>query len=186
MKIPKLPFYGVVFTCLALFLSCVDDTDFDQAENILATPVLESSLIFSNLSSSNFINDDTQLEVTELIDTTRLEYINSDFFVDQLLKTNLTFRFTNGLDRGFNVSFEFVTDDNELRYQAQVEVPPGQPDNLVLVESNFLIEEPELSTFEEATKLIYRITLPPTTSPIDIDTPGILKLESKATFYFEL
>ncbi|MCD2260493.1 hypothetical protein [Psychroserpens luteolus] len=172
---------GVLFSS-----SCVNDVDFDQAENILPTPVFEASLIFSNLEATNFIDENTQQEVLVLTDTTRLEYINSDFFVDQLVKTNLTFQFTNSLDRNFNVDFIFVNDNDEQRYLAQVEVLPGLPDTPIFVESNFLIEEPELSTFEEATKLIYRITLPPNTNPIDISVLGQLKLESKATFYFEL
>lgn len=166
--------------------SCVKDVDFDQAENILPTPAFEASLIYSNLEAPSFIDEITQQEVVILTDTTRLEYINSDFFVDQLLKTNLTFQLTNGLDRNFSIEFEFVNDENEQRYLAQIEVPSGQPNNPVFVESNFLIEEPELSIFEEATKLIYRITLPPNANPIDATTLGSLKLESKATFYFEL
>nr|WP_321237251.1 hypothetical protein [uncultured Psychroserpens sp.] len=186
MKVSKFLICSVAFFCFLLLTSCVSDTDFDQAEDILPTPVFESSLIFSNLTATNFIDSNTQQEVIVLVDTTRLEYINSDFFVDQLLKTNLTFSFTNSLNRSFNVDFEFVTDDNEQRYLAQVEVPPGQPDNPILVVSNFLIEEPELTSFEEATKLIYKITLLPSTSPIAPSTLGVLKLESKATFYFEL
>ena len=169
-----------------LFNSCVKDVDFDQAENILPTPVFESSLIYSNLEASNFINQTTQQEVIVLTDTTRLEYINSDFFVDQLSKTELTFQFTNSLDRIFNVDFVFVNDDDEQRYLAQIQVAPGQTNNPIVVEANFLIEEPDLSIFEEATKLIYRITLPPNTNPINSSDLGLLKLESKATFYFEL
>lgn len=185
MKVSHVLIFVAFIYCFAQFTSCIGDTDFDQAEDILPTPIFESSLIFSNLTASNFI-DETQQEVLVLVDTTRLEYINSDFFIDQLIKTNLTFEFTNSIDRNFSIDFEFVTDDDEQRYLAQVDVPPGQPDNPILVSSNFLIEEPELGTFEEATKLIYKITLPASTSSIDISTPGILKLESKATFYFEL
>ncbi|MCK8480047.1 hypothetical protein [Psychroserpens algicola] len=186
MKTLNFVIYCLLFFCVMLVTSCVSDTDFEQAEDILPTPTFESSLIFSNLTASNFVDSETQQEVVVLTDTTRLEYINSDFFVDQLLKTNLTFQFTNSLDRNFNIDFEFVNDANELQYLAQVQVPSGQIDNPVFVEANFLIEEPELSTFEDATTLIYKITLPPTTAPIEAETQGILKLESRATFYFEL
>ena len=186
MKNLNLVSYIVLLLSVTLFNACVKDVDFDQTEDILPTPVFESSLIFSNLEAPSFLDDVSQQEVVVLTDTTRLEYINSDFFVDQLAKTNLTFKFTNSLDRDFNIAFEFVTDADELRYLAEIDVPAGEPSNPILVESSFLIEEPELSTFEEATKLIYKITLPPSTNPISPTTLGSLKLESKATFYFEL
>ena len=186
MKKNKYLDLAVIFVCLSLFTSCVSDVDFDQTEDILPTPILESSLIFSTLEAPNFINGLTQQERIVLTDTTRLEYIDSDFFVDQLAKTNLTFQFANSLDRNFNIDFVFVNDNDEQRYIAQIEVLAGQPNSPTLIESNFLVEEPELSLFEESTKLIYRITLPSTTNPIETSDLGILKLESKATFYFEL
>ena len=68
---------------------------------------------------------------------------------------------------------------------AQVEVLAGSPDSPTFIESNFLIEEPDLSLFVESTRLIYEITLPPTNTPIAPSTLGVLKLESKSTFYFE-
>ncbi|MEM5565319.1 hypothetical protein WNY78_09395 [Psychroserpens sp. AS72] len=169
-----------------LLHSCVSDVDFEQAENIVPTPTLESSLIFSSLEAPNFIDDTTQQERLVVTDTTRLEYINSDFFVDQLAKTNLTFQFTNSLNRDFSIDFVFVNDSNEQRYSAHVDVQAGQPNIPIQVTSNFLIEEPDLSIYEEATTLIYRITLPPTSNPIEASNLGVLKLESKATFYFEL
>jgi hypothetical protein len=171
-------YLSFIFISIGLLTSCVSDVDFDQTENILPTPVFEANLIFSNIEASRFIDDAT--------DTTRLEYLNSDFFVDQIAKTELLFRFTNSINRDFNIDFIFVNDNNEPRYVAQVDVLAGQPDSPSSIISNFLIEEPELSLFEESTKLIYKITLPPTTSPIDTSQLGFLKLESKSTFYFEL
>ncbi|MDG5492488.1 hypothetical protein [Psychroserpens sp. SPM9] len=186
MKRFKKVVFGLICLMLIFLNSCVSDVDFDQTENILPTPVFESSLMYSNLEAPNFIDEATQQEVIILTDTTRLEYINSDFFVDQLIKTNLNFQFANSLDRHFSIDFEFVNDADELRYLAEIEVPPGQPNAPSVVVSNFLIEEPELSVFEEATKLIFKITLPPSTNPIDTNTLGRLELDSKVTFYFEL
>lgn len=186
MKRKKIPYLSFIFISLGVFISCLSDVDFDQAEHILPTPTFESSLVFSSLEASNFIDDVTLQELIVLTDTTRLDYINSDFFVDQLVKTNLTFQFTNSLNRDFNIDFIFVNDNDEQRYIAQVEVLAGEPETPTFLESNFLIEEPDLSLYEEATKLIYRITLPPTNNPLDVSNLGMLKLESKATFYFEL
>ncbi len=185
MKILKFPYLHLLFLCFFITTSCVSEVDFDQAENISPTPVLEASLIVSNLEASNFIDDTNQQELLSISDVVRLNFINSDFFVDQLVKANLTFQFTNSLNRDFNVDFIFVTDANEQRYLAQVEVLAGSPDSPTFIESNFLIEEPDLSLFVESTRLIYEITLPPTNTPIAPSTLGVLKLESKSTFYFE-
>ena len=44
----------------------------------------------------------------------------------------------------------------------------------------------QITTFKEATKLVYKISLPPSASPIGPNSQGQLDLQSKATLYFEL
>ncbi|MCB0446211.1 MAG: hypothetical protein KDD03_01610 [Gelidibacter sp.] len=186
--------YNQNFTLKTLFVlfilvtvtSCVKDVDFDQTENIVPSPILESNLIYSTLVAPNFIDDSTQQEVITLTDTTRVEVISSDFFVDQLSKANLTFRFINSIDRQFVVDFEFLNDNDELKYNIQMPVPSGTVNSPILSETTVTIEEPELTSFKEATKLVYKITLPPTTTPLTSNTAGQLELQSKATLYFEL
>jgi len=178
--------FSVLILIMAVMTSCVRDVDFSQSENIVPTPTLEADLIYSSLRASQFIDADTQMEATTIIDTVRLEYINSEFFIDQLLKTNLTFQFTNSLERAFLVDFEYLNNQDELRYFLQIEIPQGSPSNPVTVETNVLIEEPNLSIFEEAIKLVYKITLPPASNPLESTDQGELKLQSKSTFYFEI
>lgn len=85
--------FSVLILIMAVMTSCVRDVDFSQSENIVPTPTLEADLIYSSLRASQFIDADTQMEATTIIDTVRLEYINSEFFIDQLLKTsNVSFR----------------------------------------------------------------------------------------------
>ena len=62
----------------------------------------------------------------------------------------------------------------------------GVVTNPILSETTVLIDEPEITTFKEATKLVYKISLPPSASPIGPNSQGQLDLQSKATLYFEL
>lgn len=177
---------SLIALVLASLTSCVSDVDFNQAEVIMPSPTLESNLIYSTLIAPNFIDQQTQLEAVMVSDTTRLEVLSSDFFVDQLAKANLSFKFTNSIQRDFLVDFEFLNDTNELRYHVQVLVHSGVVTNPILSETTVLIDEPEITTFKEATKLVYKISLPPSTSPIGPNSQGQLDLQSKATLYFEL
>lgn len=168
------------------YISCIDNTDFGQADDITPSPVLESSLIYATLTAPDFIDATTQQERTMISDTTRIEIISDDFFVDHMIRTDLTYLLTNSLERDFQIDFEFLNDENEIRYQIEINVAAGNQSDPVTNEVNVLIEEPEISTFKEATKVVYKIILPITNSPLTSSSEGEIELQSKATFYLEI
>ncbi len=166
--------------------SCVKDSEVSSSETRLASPMLESNLIISTLDVSNFINEEERREVMILTDTLNFERIEPDFLAGQLVKTQLNFKLINSLDRAFKVDFEFLNEANDIKHSLQVPVSSGSIDTPITVEANVIIKEPELTTFKEATKLVYKITLPSSDTALTADTQGKISLISKATHFFQM
>lgn len=177
----------VILTGLLLSLtSCVKDSEVSASESKFVSPILESDLIISTLDASNFIIEEQRSEVIMLTDTMNLERMEPDFLSGQLTKTQLNFKFINSLDRAFKVDFEFLDEVNVLKHSFQIPVSSGSMETPMTVEANVIIKEPELTTFKEATKLVYKITLPSSKTPLTSRVQGKISLLSKATHFFEL
>lgn len=177
----------VLFIGLLMSLtSCVTDSDFSSTDNKLPTQKIDSNLIVTTLEASNFVETDERKEVVVLTDTMLLEGMSSEFYLGQLIKTQLSFKFINTLDRDFKVDFEFLNDEDVLVHNVQVPVSAGSMDAPIEVEATVTIKEPELIAFKEASKLVYKITLPASKKQLNFDTKGKMSLQSKATFFFDI
>ncbi len=180
------PIFVILIGLLLSFTSCVKDSEVSSSQSRLASPMLESDLIISTLDASNFIIEEQRSEVMMLTDTMNLERMEPDFMAGQLIKAQLNFKFINSLDRTFKVDFEFLDDLNVLKHSFQIPVSSGSLETPTAVEANVIIKEPELMTFKEATKLVYKITLPSSKTSLTTDTQGKISLLSKATHFFEM
>jgi hypothetical protein len=176
----------IFLSILLITLSCTKDVDFDQAEAIAPTPTLESNLVFFNFNNENLLDEDTQQEFLMLADTTRLEVISDNFFVDNLVRTDITLEFTNSFQRPFELDILFLNDANELKYSIESTIESGTIANPTVMTSTTVIDIDEIDTFKEATKLVVKTVLPPTATPITPTSEGNIKFRSKATFYLDL
>jgi len=175
----------LLISFLLIALSCTKDVDFDQADDISFEPIAESNLVFFDFTNEELVDETTQQEFLTLLDTTRIEVISQSFFVDKMVRTDITIEFTNSFQRDFNMDILFLDDNEDLKYAIETYVPEGTLANPIVAASTSVIEVPEIDTFKEATKIVVRIELPPTSTPITPTTEGSIKLRSKATFYFD-
>lgn len=177
---------GMMLGLLMVFTSCVKDNEISQTNTSEPTSVITSNLIVGSLEASSFIDESTQLEKTIRIDTTQLDLISSDFFKEELTKSNLTFHFKNSLERDFKIDFEFLNDLDELKFKLQIPVSSGTTEKPMTVETSVVIESPELTSFKEATKLVCKIILLPSDKPLVPQSEGSLNLQSDATYFFDI
>ena len=175
----------LLISLILVTISCANDVDFDQADDISFEPIAESNLVFFDFTNEDLLDEDTQEELLILVDTTRIEVISQNFFVDKMIRTDITIEFTNTFQRDFNVDILFLNDADETRYSIESYIPVGTIDNPTITSSTSVIEVPEIDVFKEATKLVVKTVLPPTNTPITPTTEGNIKLRSKATFYFD-
>ena len=126
VKITKLFF---ILTSMLLCVSCFDGTDFEQANDVVVTPEIELDLIYFNLDASNFYDNATNTEVLVVEDTTDLDFLGGSDINDILKGADFFFKFTNSISRGFNVTFDFLSQDNVSKYIMQTNVASGSENN---------------------------------------------------------
>ena len=186
MKQLRLPLVGLLFGFSLCLNSCVKDVDVNQPESSAPLPILDSELISSTLEATDFMEDGKSENLQPLTDTLNLAPIRSDFFIDEIEKINLSFKFINSLNANFKVDFEFLNDDNDLKYTVQVPISSGSIEKPISVETIVTIKEPELKIFKEATKLVYRISGLQNSKPFTPETKGTIELQSKASFLLDM
>lgn len=177
---PWLPF-AVIF-CLGTFLSCIKDTDFEQAEEIALTPVVELDLIFFTLTPLDFFDAATQTPRLTVVDTTEIKFLDDSGIQENLKRAEFLFSFTNSISRSFEVEFQFLSEQNDTTYTTQTTVNEGtvaSPELTLFTEN---VEGEEILQLTQANKVVVSVTIPSADQNLD----GELNLQSKTTYFLEI
>ncbi len=176
MKIKLNLFFSLIFVML-FFSACIKDTDFNQTDDILVTPIVELDFLFYNLNSESF----TDFGVNNLIlsDTTNFNFLNDDFVVDNLIRAEFFFKYTNSLPVDFITEYKFLDENNNPHYEVIIPVGAGTVATALIVEHIENIEGDDIIALTNAEKVVVNIMA---SAPVD-NLEGNLKLQSKTTYY---
>ena len=174
------PTLGVLF--LLLVVSCIKDTDFDQAENIALTPIVELDLIYFNMEAGAFFDETTSTPRLTLTETTEIRFLNGSDIQESLKRAEFFFRFTNSIEREFQVDFQFLSEQNDTTYVTGTTVNVGTTASPVVTEFIENIEGDAILDLTQANKVVVSVTIPSSNAQLE----GALNLQSKTTYYLEL
>jgi hypothetical protein len=167
---------------LFLLTGCIKDTDFDQAENIVLTPINELNLIYFNVGAESFYDESTATEILTVRDTTEIRFLDDEVIQDGLRRVDFYFKFTNSIPRDFWVDFQFLSEFNDTTYVTQTPVDSGTLQNPVMTEFIEIVEGDGIVNLTMSDRLVISITIPSADENLD----GSLNLQSKTTYYLEL
>src|SRR5690606_3941254 len=117
---------SIICACL-FFTACIRDTDFDQSENIVLSPVVELDLIYFTLQGTDFFDTINSQPIPTLRDTTLIKFLDDSTLHESLKRAEFYFRFSNSIPRSFVVDFQFLSEANDTTYVAQTTVAEGLP-----------------------------------------------------------
>ncbi|WP_422860830.1 hypothetical protein ACOKFD_08515 [Flagellimonas sp. S174] len=101
---------------LFLYLSCSEEQDFDQFDDLEITPAVASS-IFSFEADEDFINTVTTVN-TFYTQTFIFEAFSEQFVAERLLEGTITYEFANTTSKPLNIIVEFLdAGDNVLDFE---------------------------------------------------------------------
>ncbi|MEZ8003259.1 MAG: hypothetical protein QMC45_05780 [Patiriisocius sp.] len=172
----------ILLTSILLFVSCFDGTDFDQTNEVVLTPEIELDLIYFNLEASNFYDYANNTEVLVVEDTTDLDFLGGSDINDIIKGADFYFEFTNTIARGFNVSFDFLNNDNVSKYLMQTTVSPGSENTPVVSYFVQYLDALQIKELTKANKVLVTVTIPSSSQ----DLSGVLNLQSKTTYYLQI
>jgi len=178
----KFALKSILLVCLSIFFAtCVKDTDFDQTENIVGTPIIELNLIYFNLRTDDFFDSINSTPIFTLRDTTELKFLNDGTLQENLKRVEFYFKFTNSIPKTFQVDFQFLSELNDTTYVAETGVLPGSVSSPNITEFIDIIEDENILRLTKANKVVVSVTVPSAVAKSE----GILNLKSKATYFIE-
>lgn len=177
----------VLLCVLISSISCVKDVDFDQAEDIALTPVYEVDFVYSRFDTSQFIdsNIDPAIVIPEVIvnDTLNYDLLGTGFVVDNLERVELTFEFTNIIERDFEFDFGFLNDSDQRigpLYSMTANSGNGEGTDPIVTTEVIILDTAEIEVLRDATRLISSMRV----QNVNSSLRGILELRSKGTYFF--
>lgn len=172
---------AIVFLSL-LVVACVKDTDFDQADDIALTPIVELDLIYFNIDASEFYDEVSATPILTLSDTTEIRFLNDTEIQESLKRADFYFRFTNSIPRDFLVDFQFLSEQQDTAYATQTNVIQGTVASPVVTEFEEIVEGDDILALTMADRVVVSVTIP----DADPSLEGTLNLKSKTTYYLEV
>ena len=178
---------SILWMVTLLFSSCVKDVDFDQVENVVLTPVIASSVLYTDVEASRFSENGTELEtVSDTI--ANIEIFTDDFVLDNLVKAELTFEAVNTINRTFGLQVDFLNDLDNVQHTFSFDADASPAGDEVTTEYIEVFEDISLEALKTTRKMIVTLRLYPSTdgSSLDENSTGTISLKSKGTFYLNV
>ncbi len=183
------PILWLSMLCLALItMSCVsDDVDFNQANDIVLTPVYEVDFVYSELDTEELADFDVLPGIIipdiEVNDTLDYDLLGTSFAVDNLERVELTFEFSNTIEIGFSFDFIFLNADGQrIGPSYSIPVNPGNGPNeppVISTPEPIVLDTQIIATLGDTKQLVSTIRVENASSSLQ----GVLGLKSKGTYF---
>ena len=167
--------------------SCVKDTDFDQTDSLVVTPIVEVNLVEIQEPADTFL-DDLGDEVLNISDLIVFDVFSSDFVDENLLKAELVYEVTNTLNKAFEFKMEFYDLSKTLQHTISFNIENSPTNKPLVSEHTEVFDTSSLEALKRSSTLDITITLlsSPTGSVLTTASKGMIALKSKGVFYLQL
>ncbi|GAB1856367.1 hypothetical protein MHTCC0001_12020 [Flavobacteriaceae bacterium MHTCC 0001] len=171
-------------TLLSLFfIACTEPVDFNQAEDLVLEPVVESSIIFYKANAGNFFI--AGMEDARVRDSVITDLFNKSFVQSNLVKAEFVFETKNSINRAYALTIEFADVNNRILEAFSVNTPPSPNNEVIATTYTQAYEGEALERVKETQKLYFTLEML-AGDPITQDSPGEIDLKSKGVFYLNI
>lgn len=119
----KPPQFMLLLVFVFAFISCVDDVDFEQADEVFIENEVEVDLVYFTLDTSNFVNVNSgEVVETTVREETNLDFLNKDFIQRDLQELTLTLDYKNTFTQSFTNTLRFLNQADQEVYRIEFEV----------------------------------------------------------------
>lgn len=176
-----------IIILLGVCFSCIKDTDFEQSDTLVITPIMEVNLVKAQETPDSFL-DASGSEVPFISDLVVLEVFTSDFIVENLIKAELVFEITNSINKAFQIKMDFYDTADTLQHSFSIDIDNSPTNSPLITEYVEVFENMSLLALKSTSKLDITISLAssPTGSVLTPDSEGSIRLTSKGVFYLKI
>ena len=180
LKLKLIPLKIII--CIAFFVSCTDNLNFDNI-NLDIKPIITVPLINFELDQDDFFNSPSGTEIPTITDISDFRVFESSDIRNDIIQAVFDFEIENRFDRSFEVNIVFYDgNDNITRTIPSFNIA-AQDLNYVVSDS---IEIAAFPVFLTSRKVKVEVKLNPSSSQIDPNIYQIIKFKSTGTFYLSI
>lgn len=168
-----------LFLFIILLSSCVDDIDFNQADDLKLTPAFSVSLMNFTVKQDQLVVGGVELDLPA--QKSEFTFLNNSTARENLTKVEFDFEVLNEFNREFIIEFRFLDGNGNRTHEIRLNIPNG---NLFFIKDEIIIADNR--NFLNTKELEVKLTLLPSLdgSVIDATIPASLTFKSGGTFYF--
>ncbi len=186
MKVRRIYLLSLYFIVLLPCISCVKDLDLDQVNDVDLRPVYEFDFVFSKLDTSQFVDADldpsVNIQPPPIRDTLNYDLLSSDFIVDNLERIELTFEFSNTIERDFVFDLGFLNEAEQQigpSFRIIAMAGNGEGSDPVITTEVIFLDTNDINVLGAATKVTSSIAV----GTVNSQLQGVLQLRSKGTYF---
>jgi hypothetical protein len=162
--------------------SCSSDLDFEQANDFSAQPIFTTNLAYFEAKAPYFTGAGGGGQIYPYI--AKVDFFDTSFIKDNLIKTDLYFRIKNTIGRGCNFNITFL-DVNNAPIKT-VNIPVGAYAGAeILEEKTVTFTTVDIDILKNTKKMVFLIAILPGT-PLTATSPGRIEMSSSLTAYFDV
>jgi hypothetical protein len=164
------------------FFSCSSDLDFEQANDFSAQPIFTTNLAYYEAKAPDF--EIAGAGAYSFGYVAKVEFFDTSFIKDNLIKTDLYFRIKNTIARGYDFNITFL-DVNNAPIKT-VNIPVGAyAGTEILEEKTVTFTTVDIDILKNTKKMVFSIAILPGT-PLTATSPGRIEMSSSLTAYFDV
>jgi hypothetical protein len=167
---------------LSLSFSCSSDLDFEQTNQLNIKPVFTTNLAYFPLEANQFVVNGVEQSTFSYI--ADVNFFNTAFVRDDLVRTELYFRVKNTINRAYTYNITFLDVNNAPIHTINMGIPAYNGTEIV-VEKTEIFNSTNVDILKNTKSIIFSILMLPG-PPLTAASPGRVALSSSITAYFDV
>ena len=172
----------ILLFILPFFVSCVSNADFDQIA-FNPTPALTGPLVFSELNQLDFFDDVTNTEITIVSDATDVDFFETSFVRNNLVRFEIDYDIVKTFDRRFTFTIEHLNSSGNVIFSHN---PIIMEFNIDRVQSTLVVDLSSNPEIFNTTRMRVIVVLSPAASTIDPNVENSISFKTTGSFFLSL
>ena len=167
-----------ILFCVAFFISCTDNLNFDNI-NLDLEPIVSLPIVYFELNQNNFLDENDQ-EISAVSDITVFRILETTILKENLVELKIDFEVENRFNRMFTVKIFFLDNNDNITHTVDEFTIEAGDLNYTATRTILIESTPE---FLNSTRFRTDVILLPASTNLNPAIEKVFKFRSSGTFY---